>query len=106
MPPFGETGVPNEAPQPLPLGPLPNTRYPDSHIESLDKRFKGSPGTGGVERVADSFLVVRIGLDSSGTRAEPRAILAASTQPTVGTLTPEGFYYLAAPGPIRLVKVR
>jgi hypothetical protein len=60
----------------------------------------------GVERVADSFLVVRIALDSAGTRAEPRAILAASPQPTVGTLTPEGFYYLAAPGTIRLVKVR
>ena len=60
----------------------------------------------GVERVADSFLVVRIALDSAGTRAEPRAILAASTQPTVGTLTPEGFYYLATPGTIRLVKVR
>jgi hypothetical protein len=60
----------------------------------------------GVERVADSFLVVRIALDSSGTRAEPRAILAASPRPTVGTLTPEGFYYLAAPGTIRLLKVR
>jgi sugar lactone lactonase YvrE len=32
-----------------------NTRYPDSHIESLDKRFKGSVGTGAVERVATGF---------------------------------------------------
>jgi gluconolactonase len=40
----------------LPLGPLPNTRYPDEHIEVIDKkRFKGSPGTGGVERVATGF---------------------------------------------------
>ncbi len=40
----------------LPLGPLPNTRYPDEHIEAIDKkRFKGSPGTGGVERVATGF---------------------------------------------------
>ena len=55
VPPFGETGVPNESPQALPLGPLPDTRYPDKHIESLDKRFKGSPGTGGVERLATGF---------------------------------------------------
>ena len=60
----------------------------------------------GVERVADSFLVVRIALDPSGTRAQPRAILAASTEPTVGTLTAEGYYYLSQPGAIRLVKVR
>ena len=52
--PFGETGVPDPVPQyrELPLGPLPNTRYPDQHIESLDKRFKGMVGTGAVERVA------------------------------------------------------
>jgi hypothetical protein len=59
----------------------------------------------GVERVADSYLVVRIPLDVSGTRAQPRAILAASPEAIVGTLTPEGFYYLAA-GSIRLVKLR
>ena len=36
--PFGETGVlvPSSPTAKLPLGPLPNTRYPDSHIESLD----------------------------------------------------------------------
>ena len=39
----------------LPLGVLPNTRYPDTHIESLDKRFEGSVGTGAVERVATGF---------------------------------------------------
>ena len=38
----------------LPLGPLPDSRYPDSHFESLDKRFK-SVGTGAVERVATGF---------------------------------------------------
>jgi hypothetical protein len=59
----------------------------------------------GVERVGDSYLVVRVALDNSGTRAQPRAILAASVDPIVGTLTPEGYYYLAA-GSIRLVKVR
>jgi gluconolactonase len=53
--PFGETGVPLRPSEKLPLGPLPNSRYPDTHIESLDKRFKGSVGTGAVERVATGF---------------------------------------------------
>ena len=35
-----------------PLGPVPNTRYPDPHIEKLDNRFPGSVGTGAVERLA------------------------------------------------------
>ena len=40
----------------LPLGPLPGSRYPDAHIEVLDKkRFKGSVGTGAVERIATGF---------------------------------------------------
>lgn len=50
--PYGQTGVPLPESAPLPLGPLPDTRYPDKHIESLDKRFPGGPGTGGVERLA------------------------------------------------------
>jgi len=55
--PFGETGVPLPVPPSgqLPLGPLPDTRYPDKHIESLDKRFQGSVGTGAVERIATGF---------------------------------------------------
>jgi gluconolactonase len=55
--PFGETGVGLPVPpgEQLPLGPLPNSRYPDAHIESLDKRFKGSVGTGAVERIATGF---------------------------------------------------
>ncbi len=53
--PFGVTGVPLRPTDPMPLGPLPNSRYPDPHIEALDKRFKGSPGTGSVERVATGF---------------------------------------------------
>ena len=50
----GETGIPNPATGDavLPLGPLTGSRYPDHHIQPLDKRFKGSPGTGAVERVA------------------------------------------------------
>jgi gluconolactonase len=58
VPPYGETGVPvwptGEAR--LPLGPLAGSRYPDPHIEIIDKqRFKGSPGTGAVERLATGF---------------------------------------------------
>jgi gluconolactonase len=51
---LGETGVPTPdyGGARLPLGPLPGSRYPDTHIESLDKRFRGSVGTGAVERVA------------------------------------------------------
>ena len=56
-PPLGETGVPLPVPSSgqLPLGPLPNSRYPDSHGEALDKRFPGIAGTGAVERVATGF---------------------------------------------------
>ncbi|MGO8916240.1 MAG: SMP-30/gluconolactonase/LRE family protein [Stellaceae bacterium] len=52
--PFGATAAPLAVPraEKLPLGPLPNSRYPDTHIEALDKRFKGSVGTGAVERIA------------------------------------------------------
>jgi gluconolactonase len=55
--PFGETGDPLMATGEarLPLGPLPNSRYPDVHVESLDKRFKGSAGTAAVERIATGF---------------------------------------------------
>jgi gluconolactonase len=52
--PFGQTAVPLPGVE-LPLGPVPPTRYPDTHIESLDKRFKGSVGTGSVERLATGF---------------------------------------------------
>jgi gluconolactonase len=53
--PLGETAVRLRDTQPLPLGPLPGSRYPDQHIEALDKSFKGSAGTGAVERVATGF---------------------------------------------------
>ena len=56
--PLGETGVPLPVPPPerLPLGPLSGSRSPDPHISALDKkRFKGSVGTGAVERVATGF---------------------------------------------------
>ena len=53
----GQTGVPLpiEAGSLLPLGPLPGSRYPDQHVESLDKRFRGRAGPAAVERVATGF---------------------------------------------------
>jgi gluconolactonase len=55
--PFGATATPVPVPpaQGLRLGPLPSTRYPDTDVEALDKRFKGSVGTGAVERVSTGF---------------------------------------------------
>jgi len=39
----------------LPLGNLPDTRYPDPHIEPLDKRFVYRQGNAAVERIATGF---------------------------------------------------
>src|ERR1700726_2889628 len=58
--PFGQTGAPTPSTDPLPLGPLPGSRYPDSHLESLKKPkvsfgptdFPAFAGTMAVERVA------------------------------------------------------
>lgn len=53
--PYGVTAAPLNAPG-LPLGPLPGSRYPDTHIEVIDaKRFPGGVGTGAVERVASGL---------------------------------------------------
>ena len=60
----------------------------------------------GVERVANSYLVVRVKLDPAGTRAQPRQILAASPSVTVGTLAGDSFYYLSDEGTIRRVPIR
>ena len=40
---------------PLPLGNLPDTRYPDPHVEKLDPRFAYRQGNAAVERVATGF---------------------------------------------------
>ena len=61
--PFGQTGVPPWSTEPLPLGPLPGGRYPDSRLESLKKPnvsfgptgFPAFAGTMAVERVATGF---------------------------------------------------
>src|SRR4051812_10463063 len=43
------------AADPLPLGPLPDTRYPDPRIEALDKSFKYKQGNAYIERIATGF---------------------------------------------------
>src|ERR1700728_1900098 len=61
--PSGQTGIPLKATAPLPLGPLPGSRYPDVHIENARKLkgtigasgFPGFAGTNAVERVATGF---------------------------------------------------
>ena len=60
----------------------------------------------GVERVAASSLIVRIPLDSSGVRAQPRHVLAASPVATVGALAGDAYYYVAAPGVIRRLTLK
>lgn len=57
--PLGQTGAPTRSTQPLPLGPLPGSRYPDSHLESAHPKVSFGPagfpafaGTMAVERVA------------------------------------------------------
>jgi hypothetical protein len=60
----------------------------------------------GVERLGDSSLVVRIPLDASGVRAQPRHVLAASADATVGALAGDAYYYVAAPGVIRRLTLK
>ena len=63
VPPLGQTGVPLAPTAPLPLGPLPGSRFPDPHIESFRKRegaigasgFPAFAGTNAVERIATGF---------------------------------------------------
>ena len=60
----------------------------------------------GVERVGGSSLIVRIPLDAAGTRAQPRHILAASPDATVGALAGDSYYYVASPGTIRRIALK
>jgi gluconolactonase len=62
VPPFGQTGAPTQDTEPLPLGPLSGSRYPDSHLESAHPGITFGPagfpafaGTMAVERVATGF---------------------------------------------------
>ena len=60
----------------------------------------------GVERVAGASLIVRVPLDTAGTRAQPRTILASSPEITVGALASGAYYYLAAPGVIQRIAIK
>jgi hypothetical protein len=60
----------------------------------------------GVESVASSSLVVRVPLDATGTRAQPRHVLAASPTVTVGALGGDSYYYLADGQTIRRVQLK
>ena len=60
----------------------------------------------GVQRLAGSSLIVRIPLDGSGTRAQPRHVLAASPTATVGGLGGNAYYYLADDHTIRRLPLR
>jgi gluconolactonase len=64
VPPLGQTGAQTTTSEPLPLGPLSGSTYPDPHLESAQKGGKptfGPPGfpafagTMAVERVATGF---------------------------------------------------
>jgi len=64
VPPLGETGVPLRPSEPLPLGPLSGSVYPDPHLESMVKPnqprfgptgFPAFAGTMAVERIATGF---------------------------------------------------
>jgi len=59
----------------------------------------------GVERAGQAYLVVRVPLDGAGTRAQPRAILAATPAPIVGTLASDGFYFVDG-GSIKFLRLR
>src|SRR5436189_2380774 len=41
--PFGQTGAPTLQTGRLPLGPLPGSRYPDSHLESMKPKVSFGP---------------------------------------------------------------
>jgi gluconolactonase len=62
--PYGQSGAPLRSTEPLPLGPLPGSVYPDPHLESMVKPneptfgpagFPAFAGTMAVERVATGF---------------------------------------------------
>jgi gluconolactonase len=60
VPPFGQTGAPTRSTEPLPLGPLPGSRYPDSHLESAKKGGKPTFGPPGFPAFAGTMAVERV----------------------------------------------
>ena len=60
----------------------------------------------GVQRLDEGWRIVRLRVDESGMRVRQYSVLAASSDEIVGTLAPDGFYYLSDPGTIRRLSVR
>jgi hypothetical protein len=75
--PFGKKGGSSSGHRIAALGAAAHPRYPDAHFESLDKRFKGSVGTGAVERRRPPFAGL-MGLRFS----RPAATRSSATYPT------------------------
>jgi gluconolactonase len=58
--PLGQLGAPTMSTQPLPLGPLPGSVYPDSHLESANKSGKPNFGPPGFPAFAGTMAVERV----------------------------------------------
>jgi gluconolactonase len=58
--PLGQTGAPTSATDPLPLGPLSGSRYPDSHLEPGKKPTKPTFGPDGFPAFAGTMAVERV----------------------------------------------
>ena len=58
--PSGQTGAPTSSTDPLPLGPLSGSRYPDSHLEPGKKPPKPTFGPSGFPAFAGTMAVERV----------------------------------------------
>ena len=58
--PLGQTGAPTRSTDPLPLGPLPGSRYPDAHLEAGKKATKPTFGPPGFPAFAGTMAVERV----------------------------------------------
>jgi gluconolactonase len=58
--PLGQTGAPTRQTDRLPLGPLPGSRYPDSHLEPGKKPSKPTFGPSGFPAFAGTMAVERV----------------------------------------------
>jgi gluconolactonase len=58
--PSGQTGAPTNATDPLPLGPLSGSRYPDAHLEPGKKPPKPTFGPNGFPAFAGTMAVERV----------------------------------------------
>ena len=78
--PFGQTAVPLRSTEPLPLGPLPGGRYPDSHLESL-KKPRVSFGPAGFPAFAGTMAVERVATGNAGRAARRQSADSRTATP-------------------------